>query len=151
LLEEIMKTVAPLPSRLRHPLARRRARHLARTRHAHNQVLAWRVQDSLAENELIHQDYSIGGGRMVHVPKVVTVSSNPTTELVIRMLAGQDAEDFTAHAPAIAADLGVAEVRVVPLEHPLIRLELLPGRSHSAADQTMTTSQYDYYHYIKNS
>src|SRR5437588_10612889 len=113
-----MKTVAPLPSRLRHPLARRRARHLADTRHADNQVLAWRVQDSLAENGLIHQDYSIGGGRMVHSPKVVTVcTNNPTTELVIRMLAGQDAEDFTAHAPAIASDLGVAEVRVVPLAH----------------------------------
>jgi hypothetical protein len=42
------------------------------------------------------------------------------------MLAGQRAEDFAAHAPEIAYYLGIAEVRVVPLERPLIRLELLP-------------------------
>ena len=121
-----MTTVAPLPSLLRHPLARRRARHLARTHQAHDQMLAWRVQDGLAEIGLVHRDHSIGGGRMVRIPEVVSVSIWPPVGLVIRMLAGQRAEDFTAHVPAIASYLGVAEVRVVALEHPLIRLELLP-------------------------
>jgi hypothetical protein len=121
-----METVAPLPSRLRHPLARRRAQHLARTRHAHNQILAWRVQDSLAELGLTHQDYSIAGGRMVHIPQVIRVVTGPPVGLVIRMLPGQKAETFTAHAPAIASYLGVTQVGVVPLEYPLIRLELLP-------------------------
>jgi hypothetical protein len=84
------------------------------------------VQDSLAELGLTHQDYSIAGGRMVHIPQVVTVSTGPPVRLVIRMLPGQRTEDFTAHAPAIASYLGVTKVGVVPLEHPLIRLELLP-------------------------
>ncbi|MGH3783671.1 MAG: hypothetical protein ACRDRO_24375 [Pseudonocardiaceae bacterium] len=122
-----METVTPLPSLWFHPLARRRAQHLAHTHQAHDQVLAWRVQDGLAEIGLTHMDYSIAGGRMVHLPEVVTVSAGPPVGLVIRMLPGQRAEDFTAHAPAIASYIGVAEVRVVPLvEHPLIRLELRP-------------------------
>jgi hypothetical protein len=117
-LKETMETVAPLLSLLHHPLARRRARHLARTHQAHDQVLAWRVQDSLAEIGLTHLDYSIGGGRMVHIPEVVSVSAGPPVVLDIRMLAGQRAEDFAAHAPTIAYYLGVAEVRVVPLGYP---------------------------------
>jgi hypothetical protein len=90
----------------------------------HNQVLAWRVQDSLAELGLSHQDYSIAGGRMVHIPKVVTASAWPPVEVVIRMLLGQKAENFAAHADAIASYLDVTQVKVVPLEHSLIRLEL---------------------------
>lgn len=121
-----MKAVAPLLSRLRHPLARHRARHVARARQAHNQILAWRVQDCLAELGLTHQDYSIAGGRMVRIPEVLTVSTGPPVGLVIRMLPGQRADDFTAHASTIASYLGVAKIRVIPLEHPLIRLELLP-------------------------
>lgn len=57
-----METAAPLSSQLRHPLARRRAQHLARTRQAHNQILAWRVQDSLVELGLTHLDHSILAG-----------------------------------------------------------------------------------------
>jgi hypothetical protein len=90
----------------------------------HNQVLSWRVQDSLAELGLSHQDYSIAGGRMVHIPKVVTASAWPPVEVVIRMLLGQKAENFAAHADAIASYLDVTQVKVVPLEHSLIRLEL---------------------------
>ncbi len=121
-----METVTTRLSLLRHPLARRRARHLARTHHAHDQVLAWRVQDSLAEIGLTHNDTSIGGGRMVHIPEVIAVYPGRAAALDIRMLPGQRAEHFAAHAPAIAYYLNVAEVRVVPLGHTLIRLELLP-------------------------
>lgn len=126
LLEETMQTVAPLLSLLHHPFARRRARHLARTHQAHNQVLAWRVQDSLADIGLTRMDYSIGGGRMLHIPEVVAVSAGPPVGLDIRMLPGQRVEDFAAHAPAIAYYLAVSEVRVVSLGRSLIRLELLP-------------------------
>ena len=45
-------------------------------------------------------------------------------QVVIRMLPGQQAEDFKARAEAIARYLDVAEIKVIPLEHPLIRLEL---------------------------
>ena len=50
----------------------------------------------------------------------------PPEGLHIRILPGQSPEDFSAHTPAIAYDLGVAEVRVVPLGPSQIRLELLP-------------------------
>lgn len=38
-----------------------------------------------------------------------------TVGLDIRMLLGQTPDDFTAQATAIAYNLGVAEVRVIPL------------------------------------
>jgi hypothetical protein len=122
-----METAAPLPSWLHHSLARRRAGQLARIRHVHNQILAWRVQDSLAELGLSHQDYSIAGGLVVHIPQVISVSPGPPVRLIIRMLPGQRAENFTEHASAIAPYLGVARVKVVSLVHPLIQLELLPS------------------------
>jgi hypothetical protein len=46
-------------------------------------------------------------------------------ELDIRMLPGQSPDDYAAHAKAIAYDLGMAEMRVIPLEPSLIRLQLL--------------------------
>jgi hypothetical protein len=84
------------------------------------------VQDSLADIGLTRMDYSIGGGRMLHIPEVVAVSAGPPVGLDIRMLPGQRVEDFAAHAPAIAYYLAVSEVRVVSLGRSLIRLELLP-------------------------
>jgi hypothetical protein len=57
----------------------------------------------------------------------VSVLAGPPVGLEIRMLPGQMPADFAAHAPAIAYNLGVAEVRVVPLGPSLIRLELLPS------------------------
>ncbi len=69
-------------------------------------------------------DYSIGGGRFVHIPHVVSVVTGPTVGLGIRMLPGQTPDDFTAQATAIAYNLGVAEVRVIPLGSSLIRLNL---------------------------
>ena|SRR5581483_6217928 len=119
-----METTTSLPSWLVHPIARRRMEHLARIRKAHNQLLAWRVQDSLADIGLIHQDYSIAGGRVVHLPEVITASAWPPVNVVIRMLPGQKAEEYTEYVEAIAEHLGVAHVNVVKLEHPLIRLEL---------------------------
>jgi uncharacterized protein DUF1918 len=113
-------------SRLRHPLEWQHSRGMARRQQEQDQLLAWRVQDIMAGLGLDHTDFSIGGGRSVHVPEVVWVDPGPPKGLNIQMLPGQTPEDFSAHAPAIAYDLDVAEVRVVPLEYPLIRLELLP-------------------------
>lgn len=48
--------------------------------------------------------------------------------LDIRMLQGQTPEDFAAHASAMAYNLDVAEVRVIPLGVSLIRLELLRSK-----------------------
>lgn len=101
------------------------ARQLEHARQKHNQTLAWRVQDIIAGLGLIHTDSSIAGGRVVHIPKVVSVVAGPPVGLHIRTLPGQAPGDFTAHAPTIAYNLGVAEVRVVPLGPSLIRLDLL--------------------------
>jgi hypothetical protein len=124
-----MKTVAvaPLPSLLRHPLARRHARQLEYSNQVHDQELAWCVQDIIAGRGLSQADSSVGGGRTVHVPQVVSVDAGPPIGLTIRTLPGQMPTDFAAHAPAIAHNLGVAEVQVIPLGPSLIRLDLLPG------------------------
>jgi len=120
--------VAPLPPRRRYPLARRHTRVLERMRQEGEQQLAWRVQDIIVGLGLTQADYSLGGGRTLHIPEVISVTERPVG-LDIRMLPGQMPDDFAAHAPAIAYNLGVAEVRVVPLGPSLIRLVLLPGAS----------------------
>jgi hypothetical protein len=125
-----MESITPLPSLLRHPLARRRARQLECTRQARDQardqLLASRVRDIIVGRGLTQTAFSIGGGRNIHVPQVVSVIAGPPMGLNIRTLPGQTPDDFATHAPAIAYNLGVAEVRVVPLGPSLIRLELLP-------------------------
>jgi hypothetical protein len=128
-LEDPMENIAHLPSLLRRPLARRRARQLERIRQARDQArdqkLAWRVQDILAGHGLTQTAFSIGGGRTIYVPQVVSVIAGPPVGLDICPLPGQTPDDFAKHAPALAYNLGVAEVRVVPLGPSLIRLELL--------------------------
>ncbi|MDQ3153875.1 MAG: hypothetical protein M3R63_19910 [Actinomycetota bacterium] len=123
-----MQNNAPLPSLLLHPLARRRARQIERTRKVGDQRLAWRVQDILAGLGLTQSDYSIGGGRTVHIPTVVAVTAGPPVGLEIRILPGQMPDHFARHASVIAYNLGMAEVRVVPLGPFLIRLELVQHR-----------------------
>lgn len=120
------------PSLLRHPLAWRRARRLERVHRSNDQRLAWRVQDVIVGCGLSQDDYSVGGGRVFHIPQVLSVSHGPPVSLDIRMLQGQRPEDFAAHASAMAYDLGVAEVRVIPLDTPLIQLQLLSIPTHQA-------------------
>jgi hypothetical protein len=94
-----METRTPRPSWLLHPRARRHMEHLTRTRQAQYQLLAWRVQDSLADIGLIHQDYSIAGGRVVHIPEVITASAWPPANVVIRMLRARRPKT-SQHVPA---------------------------------------------------
>lgn len=128
--EEPDENVTSRPSLLRHPLAWRRARRDERIQWVSDQRLAWHVQDVLVGCGLVQDDYSVGGGRVFHIPQVISVRNGPPVTLDVRMLPGQTPEDFVAHASAMAYDLGVAEVRVVPLEAPLIRLELLSKLTH---------------------
>jgi hypothetical protein len=114
------------PSLLYRLLSRRRARRLERLHWEHNQRFAWFVQNILAGCGLAQQDSSIAGGRTIHVPHVVAVTPGPPLSLDVRILPGQLPEDYAAHAEAIAYDLEVSEVRVLPLAPSLIRLELLP-------------------------
>jgi hypothetical protein len=114
--------------RLRRRWARRRAA-LQLRRQAADQQLAWRVQEVLVGCGLSQAGYSIGGGRVFHIPRVVSVVPGPLVELEIRMLPGQTPDDFAAHAERIAYNLDVAEVRVIPLGGYLIRLELVSKRS----------------------
>lgn len=107
-----------------------------RARQKHDQVLARRVHDIIAGVGLIQSDYSIGGGRVVHVPEVVSVAAGPPVQLQIRILPGQTPDDFAAHARAIAYNLDTAEVRVVPLGPSLIRLDLLPGTGLKVGEAT---------------
>jgi hypothetical protein len=116
----------PLLSRVRHPLQWGHHRDLERRRQVGYERLARRVEEIIAGLGLTQSDFSIASGRVFHMPEVVSVNPGPPVALDIRMLAGQSPEDYSAHAAAIAYDLGMAEVRVVPLGPAAIRLELLP-------------------------
>lgn len=108
------------------PLSRRHARRLERMRHDNDQKLAWRVQDVLVGCGLTRIDFSVAGGDSLRTPQVISVVAGPPVKLTIRTLPGQVPDDFARHAPAIAHNLGVAEVRVIPVGPSLIGLELLP-------------------------
>jgi hypothetical protein len=112
----------PLPSLLR-PLARHRALQLVRAHQRNKQELAWRVQDVFAGCGLIQTDYSVACGRVVHIPEVVAVIIGPVARVKIRLLVGQMPEDFTAKDQTLAYHLGAAQVNIVVLEPPFIRLD----------------------------
>jgi hypothetical protein len=116
----------PWLSRLRHPLEWRHNRDLEQRQQAGYEQLASRVEEIIAGLGLTQSDFSIAAGRVFHIPQVVFVDPGPPVGLDIRILPGQSPTDFSRHAAAIAYDLGMAEVRVVPLGPSLIRLELLP-------------------------
>jgi hypothetical protein len=82
------------------------------------------VQDSLARCGLARAEHTATGAETVHTPRVVWADVGPPGWVQIDLLAGQSADDFTAHAPTIAQDLGVPQVWVVPLGRSRVRLEL---------------------------
>jgi hypothetical protein len=116
----------PWLSGLRHPLEWAHNRDLERRQQVEYEQLAQRVEEIIAGLGLTQADFSIAAGRVFHTPQVVSVDPGPPVRLDIRVLPGQSPDDFSAHAAAIAYDLGMAEVRVVPLGPSIIRLELLP-------------------------
>ncbi len=126
LLEEPMENLGLVSWLWRRSLARRRTQRLEHTRQALNQQLAWRAQDIFAGCGLAQGDFSIAVGHVFHIPQVISVVAGPPMGLKIRTLPGQMPDEFAAKAPAIAYNLGVSKVRVVPLGPSLIQLELLP-------------------------
>ena len=124
--DEPVKNITHRTSLLGHLLGRHRARQLQSTHQPHSQQLARRVEQVLIGCGLTQADYSIGGGRVFHFPQVVSVVMGAPIRVNIRILPGQMPDDFAAHTRAIAYNLGVADVRVVPQGPFLIRLELLP-------------------------
>jgi hypothetical protein len=113
-------------SRLWHPLEWRHNRDLERRRQVGYERLARRLEEIIIGLDLVLDDFSIAAGRVYHIPQVLSVDPGPPVGMDIRILPGQSPEDFSAHAAAIAYDLGMAEIRVVPLGPSLIRLELIP-------------------------
>jgi hypothetical protein len=107
-----------------------------RVRQDNDQQLAWRVQDILVGCGLSQVGYSIGGSRVFRIPQVVSVVAGPPVGVDVRILPGQTPDDFTTHAKAIAYNLDVAEVQVVPLGPYFIRLELLPKSDPARASGT---------------
>jgi hypothetical protein len=118
-------------SRLRHALERRRTRDEEQRHQAAYQRLAERVEEIIAGLGLIEDDFSISAGRIYHIPRVIAVHPGPPLAVDIHILPGQSPEDFSAQTTAIAYDLGMAEVHVVPLDPSEIRLELLPYEPHA--------------------
>ncbi len=118
-------------SRLRHPLERRHTGDLEPRHQAAYERLAERVEEIIAGLGLIEDDFSISAGRIYHFPRVIAVHPGPPLAVDIHILPGQSPENYSAHATAIAYDLGMAEVHVVPLGPAEIRLELLPHDPHA--------------------
>ncbi|MGH8603603.1 MAG: hypothetical protein ACREXR_12760, partial [Gammaproteobacteria bacterium] len=121
--EERTENLGPRASWLSRLLERRHARQLERMRQAAYARRTRYVHKIIAERGLTQSDYSIGGGRCVHIPQVVAMDDGPPETMDILMLVGQTPDEFAAQASAIAYNLGVVEVRVVPIAHHLIRLE----------------------------
>ena len=113
------------PSRLRRRLARGH-RDLERWQEVGYERLACRVEEIIAGLGLTQSDFSVAAGHLFHMPQVVSVGPGPPVRLDIRILPGQSPHDYSAHAAAIAYDLGMAKVRVIPLGPSAVRLELLP-------------------------
>lgn len=128
---QTMVEQAPWLSRLRHPLERRHTRDAEQRHQAAYERLAERVEEIITGLGLIEDDFSISAGRIYHIPRVVSVHPGPPLAVDMHILPGQSPEDFSAHATSIAYDLGMAEVRVVPLGPSEIRLELLPHDPHT--------------------
>ena len=113
-------------SKLRHPLEWHHHRDRERREQVAHERLAQRVEEILAGCGLGQEDDSIAAGRIYHFPQVTSVAAGPPMSVDIRMLEGQSPDDFSAHAATIAHDLGMAEVRVIPLDPSAIRLQLVP-------------------------
>ncbi len=124
--EEVVENVVPHESWWRRVPRRCGTRRLERLRRADDQQLARRVEDIIVTLGLTQTNFSASGGDTLHVPQVVSVSGGPLKRLDVRILHGQTLDDFVAHAPAIANELRLAEVYIVPLDSSLIRFELLP-------------------------
>jgi hypothetical protein len=77
LTEELIDKFRVRPSLLSRLRRDRRARRLDHGHHAYNQQLAWRVQDIIVGCGLVQVDYSIAGGRVFHIPQVISVDPGP--------------------------------------------------------------------------
>jgi hypothetical protein len=89
-----------------------------------HEPLARRLQQIIVGCGLTLTTFSIGGGRLVHTPQIVDMSSGPPLQVYLHILPGQTPLDFTAHADTIAYNLGIGRVEVVGVEPFLIRLDL---------------------------
>jgi S-DNA-T family DNA segregation ATPase FtsK/SpoIIIE len=90
-----------------------------------DQNLAWRAQEVFAGLGLVTGQASIAAGQTVSIPHVIQVHAGPPVSLVVRILPGQVVADFAEQSSRIAANLGVARVRVVGVGPLLLRMELL--------------------------
>lgn len=96
-----------------------------------DKLLVRSVQDSLVRSGLSRTEHTVAGGDTLHIPRVVSADAGPPGWVQIDLLPGQSAEDFTAHASALAQSLGVPQVWVVPLGRSRVRLELPTQRDRS--------------------
>jgi hypothetical protein len=122
--DELIEDAGAVASRLATRWGRWTTARAGRKPQGRDKQLVRGVRDSLARCGLARTEYSVAGGEVIHTPRVVSADAGPPGWAQIDLLPGQSAEDFTAHAPAIAQNLGVPQVWVVPLGPSRIRLEL---------------------------
>jgi hypothetical protein len=87
--EELDEHAFPRSSLLYHPFAWSRSRRRERIHRSNDQRLAWRVQEILVGCGLSQDDYSVAGGRVFHIPQVLSISHGPPVSLEIRLLQSQ--------------------------------------------------------------
>jgi hypothetical protein len=133
--ERPIQTVTFRPSLLHRLLARYRARQLEHRRQENARQLEHRRQENarqLASHleevmigcELTQLSYTLTGNFNLRAPRVLSVIDGSPVTVDIHILPGQTPDHFAQHAPTIAYNLGLAEVRVVPLGPDRVRLEL---------------------------
>jgi hypothetical protein len=122
--DQLVKDAGAAPSWLGPWRARLTTTGVGHSHPTRDKPLVRGVQDSLVRCGLSRTEHRIAGSETVHCPRVVSADAGPPGWVQIDLLAGQSAEDFAVHASAIAHDLGVPEVWVIPLGRSCIRLEL---------------------------
>lgn len=100
-------------------------RRPARRRVSEDQRMAWHIQDILVGCGLFQSGASIIGGTHYYIPRVISKPTETPPGFNICIYPGQAPHHFRAHAQTIAHNLGVADIRIIPLEPYLIRLELV--------------------------
>ncbi len=130
-VDQLVEDAGAGPSWLGPRRARLTAPWVRYRRPARDMPLVRGVRDSLVRCGLGRREYTLAGSETVHCPRVVSVDAGPPGWVQLDLLAGQSAADFAARASAIAQELGVPEVWVVPLGRSRIRLELPAQRDGS--------------------
>ena len=105
-----------------------RARRRERERADAEQIgeLRWLWRSACSGTPLAPMIYTPSGASRA-VPVIGHIDLGPPVSFTVKIRPGQTINDFLAAAPTLAPAMNVAEMRVIPLTKPWLRIVLLPA------------------------